>query len=60
MSKAKKQCFVCELEFSAELLRLNPEVNLHVCQNCNGSNKEKLKVKELLDSLAEGFVCGCI
>ena len=55
-----KQCFVCQVEISNENLELNPDVNLPVCLNCKGTQKEKKTVAEFLDSLAEGLVCGCI
>ncbi len=54
-----KKCFVCgvtleNIEFKNQI------TNLPVCKNCKGSDKEKEKEKEALDSLADGFVCGCI
>lgn len=55
-----KRCFVCQEEVKASGLQLNTEVNLLVCNNCLGTDKEMETVKELLDSLADGFVCGCI
>jgi hypothetical protein len=33
---------------------------LPVCHNCEGTAREKKSVEEQLDSLADGFVCGCI
>ena len=39
---------------------LNLEVNLPVCNTCKGTQKEKETVGELLDSLADDLVCGCI
>ena len=55
-----KQCFVCGTKAGQDKLKINVEVNLPVCEKCSGSEQEREKVKELLDSLAEGFVCGCI
>lgn len=55
-----KKCFVCQAEIVNENSVLNQEVNLPVCQNCAGTSLEKEKVLELLDSLADGLVCGCI
>ena len=55
-----KKCFVCQNEFPANELVLNREVNLLVCSHCKESEKEKETVAELLDSLADGLVCGCI
>lgn len=60
MSQNKKKCFVCENLFDAQNLILNSDVNLPVCNTCAGTENEKNKVRELLDSLADGFVCGCI
>lgn len=55
-----KKCFVCQNEFPAKELILNIDVNLLVCIKCKGTEKEKETVAELLDSLADGLVCGCI
>jgi len=55
-----KKCFVCDQTFKMETLHLNNKVNLHVCEKCKGSNEEKEKETDLLEGLAEGFVCGCI
>jgi hypothetical protein len=60
MEAIKKTCFVCKTEFQKDTLELNVEVNLLVCKKCRGSEQEKEEVKILLDSLADGFVCGCI
>lgn len=60
MAKADKNCFVCKMVVSDENSELNLTVNLPVCKTCNGSEKEKETEKELLESLADGFVCGCI
>lgn len=60
MGSFNKMCFVCKKEVSSDNSKLNIEVNLPVCESCSGSDKEKETVKELLDSLADGFVCGCI
>jgi len=54
-----RKCFVCEYELS-EIKHKNKETNLPVCEKCIGTEEEKKKVKEALDSLADGFVCGCI
>ena len=56
----KNSCFVCKNEVVPEELILNNEVNLWVCTTCKGTPKEKESVVELLDSLADGLVCGCI
>jgi protein-arginine kinase activator protein McsA len=55
-----KKCFVCEKTFNIELLHLNANVNLYVCNQCAGTKAEKEKETDLLDGLADGFVCGCI
>ncbi len=60
MSVSNKKCFVCQNEFLNNQLELNNEVNLLVCNSCKGTEKEKETVAELLDSLADGLVCGCI
>lgn len=60
MINSDKKCFVCEHTFSENKVSLNNEVNLFVCHDCKGTEHEKQKEAELLDSLAEGFVCGCI
>ena len=60
MESLNKKCFVCKVEVTAENLELNIEVNLPVCNNCKGTVKEKETVAELLDSLADDLVCGCI
>jgi hypothetical protein len=53
-----ESCFVCGNK--QEDLMLNTRVNLPVCHVCSGSENEKKAIDELLEGLAEGFVCGCI
>ena len=53
------KCFVCQQELK-EVKTKNKVTNLPVCKNCQGTKQEKIKEKEALDSLADGFVCGCI
>lgn len=60
MERLNKKCFVCKIEVSIENSLLNTEVNLPVCNNCKGTVKEKETVTGLLDSLADGLICGCI
>lgn len=60
MEGITKKCFVCQIETTIENSALNIEVNLPVCNNCKGTPAEREKVLELLDSLADGLVCGCI
>lgn len=55
-----KTCFVCNNIVTASNPEINPEVNLPVCEICKSTPKEKETVAELLDSLADGLVCGCI
>lgn len=55
------QCFVCKKEISEEAEKnFNAKTNLPVCPLCKGTEEEKAAEKDALDSLAEGFVCGCI
>lgn len=60
MKENVKICFVCHNNLQTLDYKINHEVNLFVCGKCRDSEEEKAKVKELLDSLANGFVCGCI
>ncbi len=54
-------CFVCKKKLSeTEKKEFNPRTNLPVCQQCKNTEAEKKAEKDALDSLAEGFVCGCI
>jgi hypothetical protein len=55
-----KKCFVCEQNFIESELSFNQIVNLFVCHNCSNTENEKQKETEMLDSLADGLVCGCI
>lgn len=59
MNSKLNKCFVCEKELN-EVTHKNKATNLPVCNQCKGSEEEKKQEKEILDSLAEGFVCGCI
>ena len=60
MEGFNKRCFVCNIEVNIENSEFNQEVNLPVCKKCKGTPSEKEKIAELLDSLADGLVCGCI
>ena len=60
MEGISTRCFVCQVDVTKENLQLNEDVNLPVCLNCKGTQKEKDTVAEFLDSLADGLVCGCI
>jgi hypothetical protein len=60
MKAGEKTCFVCKKIVSDENSELNLVVNMPVCKTCKGSEQEKVTEKEFLESLADGFVCGCI
>jgi len=55
-----KKCFVCEQPVIIENYTINHVLNMPVCNQCKNSENEKHKEAEILESLAEGFVCGCI
>ncbi len=54
------RCFVCQKELDPALAKRNRQLNLPVCDDCEGTESEKKAVEELNEGLAEGFVCGCI
>ncbi|RIJ47985.1 hypothetical protein D1614_12765 [Maribellus luteus] len=60
MGTLNTRCFVCKKAVTPETSTLNPVVNLPVCQVCKGTGAEQKEEKDVLDSLADGFVCGCI
>ncbi len=60
MEGLNHRCFVCQTRVNTENSVLNYDVNLPVCNICKGTEKEKETIAELLDSLADGLVCGCI
>lgn len=60
MTDLKNTCFVCQKKVTEKKSRLNLVVNMKVCLLCSGTEKEKETEKKFLESLAEGFVCGCI
>lgn len=60
MAEINKKCFVCGKRINAENSTLHKAVFLPVCFRCKGSEEEKRKTGEYLDSLGDGFVCGCI
>ncbi|QIA08180.1 hypothetical protein [Draconibacterium halophilum] len=51
---------MCKKAITSGNSELNPVINMPVCFNCKGTDAEKKEEKEVLDSLADGFVCGCI
>lgn len=60
MEAFSKICFVCKKEVSVNNSRLNLEVNLPICDSCEGTEKEKKTIEEYLNGLADDLVCGCI
>lgn len=60
MNDFTKQCFVCGCEIDPGTATINRKVNLPVCDDCSGNDREKQAIAELLDGMADGFVCGCI
>lgn len=60
MSDFSNHCFVCGKETDPQNTKMNKQFNLPVCKKCDGTDQEKRAVEELLEGMAEGFVCGCI
>jgi hypothetical protein len=56
----KKLCFVCKEEFPKINMEINKVILLPVCPKCKDTENEAKCEREHLDSLAEGFICGCI
>lgn len=56
----KNSCFVCKHKIDKNTSSINKVVNMPVCKKCTNTDKEKKAEKEVLESLADGFVCGCI
>lgn len=56
----EKICFVCGITIGEGGYTIHQDVMMPVCENCKGTEKEKEKAKEMLDSLADGLICGCI
>jgi hypothetical protein len=54
-----KKCFVCEKQLK-NIKHKNQVTMLPVCDDCIGTEDEKKKEQDALNSLADGFVCGCI
>ncbi len=54
-----KKCFVCG-NYIPTIKHKNLATNLPVCEDCKGTADEKKKEQEAIDSLSDGFVCGCI
>lgn len=60
MGNIKDTCFVCKKALTPAISTINSVVNMPVCNKCKGSDLEEKEEKAALDSLADGFVCGCI
>lgn len=60
MGKIKSTCFVCKKAITPDTSEINQVVNMPVCFECIGTGEEKKEEREVLDSLADGFVGGCI
>jgi len=54
------KCFVCNQSIPEEEKTRNSKTNLPVCKHCQGTPEEKKAEQEAIDSLGEGFICGCI
>lgn len=54
------RCFVCNEKLTGETKSYNRLTNLPVCEECKGTRAEKEAEQDAFNSLAEGFVCGCI
>ena len=55
-----KVCFVCNRFLEESKFKMNPVVMKPVFLNCSNTSQEKQKEADLLDSLADGLICGCI
>jgi ribosome-binding protein aMBF1 (putative translation factor) len=60
ISDFSNHCFVCGREIDTQNTLKNVRLNLPVCTECNETEQEKRAVNELLEGMADGFVCGCI
>lgn len=60
MVDIKNTCFVCKKPITPENSEMNKVVHMPVCDTCKDTEQEKKEEKEVLESLADGFVCGCI
>lgn len=56
----QKTCFVCQSAVGKDKYTMNMNVMLPVCKACQGSEAERSKESELLESLGDGQICGCI
>ena len=53
-------CFVCGKKVDPQTKEKNKLINLPICEDCKGTEKEKKSIDEHLEGMADGFVCGCI
>ncbi|HEY3369251.1 MAG TPA: hypothetical protein VGK10_00305 [Prolixibacteraceae bacterium] len=53
-------CFVCGKETDPQNKQKNKQLNLPVCNDCRGTEAEEKAIEELIEGMADGFVCGCI
>jgi NAD-dependent SIR2 family protein deacetylase len=53
-------CFVCGKETDPQNMNKNKQLNLPVCTECSGTKEEEKAVDDLIEGMADGFVCGCI
>lgn len=60
MNDFHNHCFVCGKETDPVICSKNIQLNLPVCESCKDTDEEKKAVDELIEGMAEGFVCGCI
>lgn len=60
MIEFSKKCFVCKSDLNEVEFSFNQEINLPVCNKCKNTDNEKEALKNLIEGLADGFVCGCI
>ncbi|MGE5394468.1 MAG: hypothetical protein ACM3P1_06960 [Candidatus Saccharibacteria bacterium] len=60
MKDFQNHCFVCNSLVDVQKVHKNKELNLPVCENCKDTEQEKRAVADMIEGLAEGFVCGCI
>lgn len=60
MADFANRCFVCGKEVDPQIVERNKQFNLPVCADCKGTDTEKKAIEDLLEGMAEGFVCGCI
>lgn len=60
MPEFSNQCLACGKDIDPEHTPKNKQLNLPVCSDCQGTDREKKAIDEHLEGMADGFVCGCI